>query len=125
MRKGDESQCLRNFLKILKTIIEILQHRIEYAREDSDWNVVNVYFVAADQRRQSRKMEKIVLLKMIFKQTTFVTKSQYFFEHATYCCAFPYRLWFKLFTWDRKFTRNAKDVRKLEFCNGQSLVFVE
>ena len=58
MRKGDEFQCLQNFLKILKTISEILQHRIEYAREESDWNVVNLYFVAVDQRRQWRKMEK-------------------------------------------------------------------
>ena len=56
-----------NFLKILKIISEILQHRIEYAREDSNWNVVNLYFVAVDQWRQLRKMEKIVLLKMIFK----------------------------------------------------------
>ena len=61
---------------------------MECAGEDNNWNVVNLYFVAVDYRRQLRKMEKIVLLKMIFKQTTFVTKSQYFFVHAAYCCCF-------------------------------------
>ena len=46
------------FSQNLENDSKILQHRIEYAREDCDWNVVNMYFVAVDQRRQLRKMEK-------------------------------------------------------------------
>ena len=38
---------------------KILQHRIENAREDSDWNVVNLYFVGVDQTGQLRKMKKL------------------------------------------------------------------
>ena len=71
------------------------------------------------------KWKKLRCWRWLLRRRRLSRKSCTFFVHRQIVVAFHCRHWFRLLTWVRKFTRNARDVRKSLFIKGHSLFFME